>query len=277
MRVDLRRGERTLGTLIVEVDRKPLLRHELSFDQLRTRPQVLPVDENGTSLNVIERVLNDEVDALLRDEFGSEKVALRKDEFGFLDVDDPKRLAGLRTVLSGAGSMGDEPIVAGELVLELGPFDKARTFGTRVLDLYKRVDGWITGTALKTEQQDHSVTEEPYGSYNVPQLEIRRGDDGKHVASLVPIGASVIAAEGRIEIVGTRDRQPLVYFEAGGPHVDVTIGGGASPIHTSHRVFRNVTSEGWYWPEDVRLGRARPLDATLFKDLLRAVSDLYEF
>jgi len=256
--------------------RKPLLQHELTFEQLRIRPQVLPVDENGTPLNIIERVLDDQVDAVLRDESGSQKAAVRKDTFGFLDVDEPKRVAGLRTIVSGAGSMGDKPTMPGALVLELGPFDKARTFGIRVLDLYKQVEGWVKDTSLKMEQQEHSVVEELYGSYNVPQLEVRRGD-GAHVALLVPIGASVIAAEGRIEIVGTRDRQPLVYFAGGGPHVNVTIGGGPSPVQTSRRVFKDVTSEGWYWPEDVRLGRARPLDATLFKDLLRAVSDLYEF
>jgi hypothetical protein len=276
MRVDLRQGGRTLGTLIIEDNRNPLFEHELSFEQLRVRPRVSPADENGNSLKVIEGRLDENVGAVLLDGSGSKMLTVRKDTFGFLDVEDPKRLAGIRAVSVGAGSTGGKRIVAGGLILELGPFDKARIFGTRVLDLYKRVDGWVKDTSLKTERQDHSVTEEPYGSYNIPQLELKRGD-GTHVATVVPMGASVIAAEGRIEIVGARDRQPLVYFAAGGPQVNVTIGGGTNPIPSSHPVFRDVKSEGWYWLEDVRLGRARPLDAALFKDLLRAVSDLYEF
>lgn len=90
------------------------------------------------------------------------------------------------------------------------------------------------------------------------------------------MGAAVIAAEGRIEIVGSRDRQALVYFAAGGPQINVTIGADPSVTHTSHQIFKNVTSEGWYWLEDVRLGRAKLLDQSVFKDLLRGVADFYE-
>lgn len=275
MRVDLRRGERTLGALVFEADRKPLLEHQLSFEQLRMRPQVSAVDQDGNVLALIERVVGNRVDALLLDASRSEKAAVHKDAFGFLDTEDPQRLAGLRTVLTGASSVGYQPLTPGALVLELGPFEKVRIFGNRVLRLYADVDGWIVGTSLRAERHDHMVTEEMYGSYHIPELEVKRSS-GEHVASLVPMGASVIAAEGRVEIVGGRGREPLVYLAAGGPQIDVMIGTGQDAIHTSRRVFKDVTSEGWYWLEDVRLGRARLLDSALFRDLIRAVSDLYE-
>lgn len=275
MRFDLRCGERTLGALTVEPGRKPLLEHDLSFEQLRMRPQVKAFDEAGVPLEVVAAVDGSKVNAVLRDASGSERVAIGEDDFGFLDVDDSKKLAGLRTFPSGRGSIGNEPIAAGKLVFELGPFESVRIFGGRVLDLYHQVDDWIAGTLLKTERREYSLTEELYGSYKIPKLELKR-HDGTHVAALVPIGAAVIAAEGRVELVGTRDRQPLVYFAAGGPQISVTSRGGPTPVQTSRRVFRDVASDGWYWLEDVRLGRARLLDCVLFKDLIRTVSDLYE-
>ena len=94
MRVDLRRGEQTLGTLIIEDDRKPLLQHELSFEQLRVRPRVLPADENGNSLKVIEGRLDENAGAVLLDGSGSKMLTVRKDTFGFLDVEDPKETGG---------------------------------------------------------------------------------------------------------------------------------------------------------------------------------------
>ncbi len=175
-----------------------MLEHNLSFEQLQIRPQVSAFDEAGASLKVVERVVDGEVSAVLRDESGSEKASIRKDDFGFLEVEDSRSLAGLRTIQIGPGTMGSDRIAAGELALELGPFEKVRTFGTRVRNLYSRVAGWTAGTSLTTETHEYSVREEIYGSYEIPQLELK-STDGSHVAWLVPIGAAVIAAEGRVE------------------------------------------------------------------------------
>lgn len=276
MRINLRRGEQTLAALVSEQGGKPKLEHDLSFELLRMRPHVSPASEDGQWLKIQVGKIRENVNVALCDATGQEQLGLGEDNFGFLDVADPKGVAGLRTVLSGPGSAGDQPIIPGEFVLELGPFEKVRIFGRRVLALYDRVEEWLNGTSLKPRRVEHSVREELYGRYNIPQLELESAD-GADVASLVPMGAEVIAAEGRVELVGTRDRQPLLYFAAGGPQINVTVGGGKQPVHVSHRVFRDVTSEGWYWLEDVRLGRARLLDGALFKDLIRAVSDRYEF
>lgn len=276
MRITLRQGEQTLGALISEHGETPKLEHDLSFEQLRMHPHVSTASEDGQWLKIQVGEIRENVNVALCDATGQEQLGLREDDFGFLDVADPKSIAGLRTVLTGPGSAGDQPITPGEFALELGPFEKVRIFGRRVLALYDRVEEWLNGTSLKASRVEHSVMEELYGRYNIPQLELKSAD-GADVASLVPMGAAVIAAEGRVEIVGTRDTQPLLYFAAGGPHINVTVGGGTQPVNVSHSVFRDVTSEGWYWPEDVRLGRARLLDGALFKDLIRVVSDRYEF
>ena len=68
-----------------------MIEHQLSFEQLRVRPHVTPVDENGTVLRVTERVVEDRVDTVLSDASGSEKIAVRKDALGFLDTEDPQR------------------------------------------------------------------------------------------------------------------------------------------------------------------------------------------
>ncbi|MGO9264659.1 MAG: hypothetical protein ACLQBA_07180 [Candidatus Binataceae bacterium] len=269
---DLKQGDQTLGTLTLDANGKVTLQHELTFDQLRVHPRVVAVDEGAKQLRIDDIRIGDsrkDAEVAFYDESGLEKLALRKDAFGFLDVHDPKSLAGLRTVLISPGS------APSQLVLELGPFEKVRVFAGRVLDLYGRVEDWLRDTSLMTARRDSCVTEGPYGTYNLPVLKIYHSD-GREVATLVPTGAAVIAAEGRIEVVGSRDRQGLVYFSTGGPQIGLTVGSGPSATHTSRKVFRDVTSEGWYLLEDVRLGRAKSLDKSVFKDLLRGVADLYE-
>jgi hypothetical protein len=258
-----------MATLVGEAGEKPTLEHELSLDQLSTRPRVLPVDETGRALKIEEGDIRKGIQIALYDGSGAEKLGLREDEFGLLDVRDPRKLAGLRTVPTDREH---------EIALELGPFESVRVFGRRVVHLYRRVEEWLAGTSLSIKRHDSSVNEEPYGLYWIPLLQINRGD-GKQVARLVPIGASIIAAEGRVDLEGSVDTQPLVYFAAGGPEIGVTAGRGCGKTHAivmTHAIFKGVSSEGWYWLDNVRLRRARPLDKSLFIDLLKGVADLYE-
>jgi hypothetical protein len=120
-----------------------------------------------------------------------------------------------------------------------------------------------------------TLTEDIYGSYEVPLLQICTAED-RQVALLHPVGISVIAAEGRVDLIGNRDRQPIVYLATGGPQISVTERSGDSARRIVHPLFKDVTVAGWYWLEDVRLGRARKLDQVLFKELLKGVADLYE-
>ena len=59
-----------------------------------------------------------------------------------------------------------------------------------------------------------SINEDPYGQYNAPTLVLKL-HDGKHLAEVIPFGAAVLGAMGRIDIVGEYGkREKIVYLSA---------------------------------------------------------------
>jgi hypothetical protein len=97
---------------------------------------------------------------------------------------------------------------------------------------------------------------------------------GKQVAQLIPVGAWIIGAEGRVDLVGLLDKEILVYLKKGGPHLKVKESTEPSDAREwSRPLFQGVDRPGWYWIEEKRLGRARLVTKQLFLDLLAEVSD----
>jgi hypothetical protein len=263
-RFDLKQYDRTVATLVADGDGRVTLEHNLTAEDLDPVMTVDPVDEAGELLKIVYKERAG-VDVALLDASGVERLGIPYDKYGYLDVTDPKKIAGLREELwPSPGSANDQPISTGDLVLRLGPFQRARIYCDRVLD-YDRIEFWLKNTVLRTQRNKFTLTEELFRSYNAFTLK-----------TLLPVGADVIGAEGRIDILGTVDQQGLLYLAAGGPQFNVTMGMGPSATRVPHRVFKNVTDDGWYWLENVRLGHARLLDEALFKDLLKGVADLYE-
>jgi hypothetical protein len=149
-------------------------------------------------------------------------------------------------------------------------------FLARLDSLYKDVRKWLPNN-LKTRTKSLNLTEETFGSYTAQSLEID-SPDHRVIATLRPIGAAILGALGRTDLVGSRDTQIIVYYAKGGPVIRFSYKNAAGKEFDSHQrpLRQGVEKEGWYWIEDRRLGRARPLDKQLFCDLLREVSD-YEF
>jgi hypothetical protein len=266
----LKYDNQTLARLLLEDDEGLTLDHDLTLEELRMLPLVTPVDDAKGALKIRKRVLPDARYAVFYDDRDVEQLQLGCDEFGLLDVRDPKELAGLRTKKTPWPGARDD-----EFVLEIGPFQKIRIYKERVQRVYDQVDVWLRNMSLRAKQRPHTVTEDVYGSYGISLLEIR-DTQGRLIATMLPTGAAVIGAEGRVELQGSVDREGIIYLEAGGPQIMVRVGAGPSATRVSRPVFKGVGPEGWYWLESARLSRARPLDEDLFKDLLRGVSDYYE-
>jgi len=265
-RFTLKHQDEVLATLTVGEGGEIRLNHQLTFLQLRMLPIVQPFDASGRKLKVQPATKG----IALCDDAGSEQVRLSADENRFLKVSDDKQLAGLRAKSVGPGNH------PGEVALELGPFQKVLIYRDRVVGFYEQVSNWLKGTPLQMGHKSITLQEDVFGTFEMPVLEISAAS-GRRVAQLQPIGASVIGAEGRVDLVGDRDRQSILYFGTEGPHIDVSVDSGGGTTRISHRLFKGVTVAGWYWLEDARLGRARSLDEGLFKELLRGVADIYEF
>jgi hypothetical protein len=122
---------------------------------------------------------------------------------------------------------------------------------------------------MKMREKNVSVVELMSGEYQAPALEIY-SNAGARLAELEPIGTWILGALGRVDLKGVNDTEGFLYFAEGDPHLAVTI---ASEEEHPAPVFRNIEHAGWYWIENVRLGRARRLDSEIFVDLLLEVSD----
>lgn len=142
-------------------------------------------------------------------------------------------------------------------------------FRQRVEQLYEVVGQWMPGEFISLHREPLTLNEEGIGEYVVDKLILEDQAQGK-VATLVPKGALVIGAEGRVDLVGKYDMATLVWLKENEP---AQIGGSDDTPRRVHRFFNNIDSDGWYWIEDSRRGRAHPITSELLGELLAQVSD----
>jgi hypothetical protein len=134
-------------------------------------------------------------------------------------------------------------------------------FMNTLADLYSNVSDWVVPRYLQVVRSSMNLNEEAYGKYEVEKLSIIDAN-AKRVCELLPVGGSVIGAEGRVDLIGDVDQEILVYL---------TNDGLLERRSTS--LYRGVEEDGWYWIEIRRLSRVRRLDEALFLDLLAEVSE----
>src|SRR5690349_24472572 len=95
---------------------------------------------------------------------------------------------------------------------------QAMNYTEQVRNFIRQVERWLDPIGLKGSEGSVELNEEDIGRYQAMQLEITDRDD-KLIASLVPMGASIIGADGRIDLVGPLDREVILYLTGGGPQV----------------------------------------------------------
>jgi len=142
---------------------------------------------------------------------------------------------------------------------------------TRVEELYEAVRQWLPGEIFEFGREKTWLNEEGIG-YFTEKLVLKDKTQGV-VATLVPKGSQVIGAEGRVDVVGKYDVTPLVWLKENGPSLSSSA--NESPRKVRH-FFNNIETEGWYWIEDARRGRAHAVTSDLLRELLAQVAD-YEF
>jgi hypothetical protein len=148
---------------------------------------------------------------------------------------------------------------------------KTDKYLSRLEELYSNVKNWLPKD-FTVEKEGIELNEELSGQYIAPGLKIL-DTSKKVVAKLCPVGASVIGAEGLVELTGKFDRQRFVFLEAGGPTISVTEIVGEKKTKVQKPLFKNVTKAGWYWIEDSRRSKAAFVDKEVFTDLISEVSN----
>ncbi len=140
-------------------------------------------------------------------------------------------------------------------------------------ELHDEVKKWIKKEKLVAQEKDVEINEEIPGRYQAPSLSIQ-DKSGKEIAELRPVGAWIIGAEGRVDVIGRLDQIHLVYLEPPGPGISVVVSDDGGKIERNSRIlFQGVENPGWYWIEDKPRGKAHLINGELFMDLLSEVSD----
>lgn len=140
--------------------------------------------------------------------------------------------------------------------------------------LFESVKNWIEDLPLSTKEESIELIEELGGRYSINKLALFNKNNAL-LAELVPAGAWVIGAKGRVDLIGKYEREILVYLEAS-PSLRVSCSTPESTEKLTHSLYKGIEREDWYWIESKRLMKARAVSQELFLDLLAEVSD-YEF
>jgi hypothetical protein len=103
----------------------------------------------------------------------------------------------------------------------------------RIQALLTDCEKWSTGLGLKVTHGETAINEERHGQYQAPTL-ILDDSHGKNVAEILPFGASILGAWGRVDVVGEYGkREKIIYLSAGGPtmatRIQVGDGGEIEP------------------------------------------------
>jgi len=146
-----------------------------------------------------------------------------------------------------------------------------------ISEFYNIVTEWLRDKSLFCKERDYNINEKLSGEYSAKKLLIFKKDASNQIAEICPVGAWIIGADGRIDLIGDFDQQILIYLKKDikiKTPTGITTGGKSHDLpENSYSHYKGFEQSGWYWIEDKRLGKAHAVNKELFFDLLAEVSD----
>lgn len=85
---------------------------------------------------------------------------------------------------------------------------------------------------------------------------------------IVPYGIWIVAAKGRVDILGPSGSEKLVYLYRGGPVTTIEMKVGDRSEKSTRSQFNNIDEEGWYWFDDSAVREMIKLSKEMFVYLL---------
>lgn len=82
-------------------------------------------------------------------------------------------------------------------------------FKQNIQNLYAKVEIWLNGMVFRKENID--IYEEYAVPYKIAELYIYKDDH--FLCKLKPVGAHIIAADGRVDLIGKKDKLSLIFFK----------------------------------------------------------------
>lgn len=148
---------------------------------------------------------------------------------------------------------------------------KLHDYLTSIDKLYEQVREWLHEEGLNEVTTEIVMEEARPGKYTANKMTVI-DSSGKPLAEIAPKGAWIIGADGRVDVVGHVQSEVLVYWGSGSPEFDMPEPDNGT--FRKERLFKDAVKTGWYWIEDKKFGRARPLTKQLLLDLIEEVQPL---
>jgi len=135
---------------------------------------------------------------------------------------------------------------------------KQQIYLQRVNQLYANIRNWLQDEPLILEETKTDVIE-ALGHYQAPKLSIKT-QEGEQLAEFKPTGASVLLAEGAMDVDGDIGLEYVLYI-----------------LESDPQTYYKIEADGWYWQEQRVDVDPHFLDnKTTLLQLITWVSD-YEF
>ena len=134
---------------------------------------------------------------------------------------------------------------------------KVKSFLSRLEELYSLVEEFCRENGLEYRYSEVEIYEEFAGKYEVKEMYIYK--DGEFLFKLKPVGAYIIAADGRVDLTGKFDEKRIIFLNK--PH-EFTI--AKKPL------YKGFFKEGWYVSMDQ--GKVKLLSKELLCQLLEEIS-----
>ncbi|SMF96306.1 hypothetical protein SAMN02949497_3700 [Methylomagnum ishizawai] len=155
--------------------------------------------------------------------------------------------------------------------MENGIAETRDGFLHKVGQLFMDIEVWSRAAQIDPVRSGIAITEEACGTYPAEKIVLRTPQGGV-IAEIVPVGAWVLGAEGRVDIKGAYDSASIVYLGQGGPKAVITKSDGQHESTRTVYFYKGIDEAGWYWI-DGRLSKGYRFDQELFFDLLSEVAD----
>lgn len=154
--------------------------------------------------------------------------------------------------------------------------EKVRLYRQRVAAFMVQAHVWCTARGLVVDTIPTELFEEAIPKYEATSLRILT-PDRQPLAELLPTGAAIIGAHGRIDLRGDLARHAFLFQTGSVSAISqaAKLADATTSDDTSQPILSGIDGDGWYWHEAF-VRRAKRVDESLFLDLLTDVSD-YEF
>jgi len=146
---------------------------------------------------------------------------------------------------------------------------KVQLFLEKLKELYAFVEVFCKEQGLNYRYEEIEIYEEYAGKYKTEEIYVYKNDS--FLFKLKPIGAYIIAADGRVDLIGKFDERKLIFLAKPYKLVSKVEIDGVIVEERETLLYKGFKKEGWYIV--LERGKIKPLDKASFCKVLEEISE----